>query len=138
MKYFSLLTLFSLLQQTENLIFEVAQDFSFHFKLAHESDLSFELTHASDLPFRFAKSLGPPIKLKQGACSPDKFTQVSDPLYDTAEAADYIGVKENTLTVWRCIGRYGIEYIKVGRLVKYRKSALDAFLYRRTRGGMVS
>ncbi|MBA4143450.1 MAG: helix-turn-helix domain-containing protein [Nitrosospira sp.] len=63
-----------------------------------------------------------------------KTTETFDPLYDTAEAAEYIGVKENTLTVWRCVGRYDIEYIKVGRLVRYRKSALDAFLSRRTRG----
>jgi excisionase family DNA binding protein len=57
----------------------------------------------------------------------------SDPLLKPAEAANYIGVTENTLSVWRCTGRYDIPFIKVGRLVKYRKSALDAFLERRTR-----
>lgn len=60
--------------------------------------------------------------------------QVSDPLYATPEAAAYLGLAENTLPVWRCVGRYDIPFIKVGRLVKYRKSALDAFLERRTRG----
>ncbi|MEO6825302.1 MAG: helix-turn-helix domain-containing protein [Nitrosospira sp.] len=58
----------------------------------------------------------------------------SDPLFTPAEAAEYVGVTENTLSVCRCVGRYNIPFIKVGRLVKYRKSALDAFLKRRTRG----
>jgi excisionase family DNA binding protein len=58
----------------------------------------------------------------------------SDPLFKPAEAAEYICVTENTLSVWRCTGRYNIPFIKVGRLVRYRKSALDAFLARRTRG----
>lgn len=63
--------------------------------------------------------------------------QSTDPLFTPSEAAEYIGVTENTLSVWRCVGRYDIQFIKVGRLVKYRKSALDAFLERRTRGGEV-
>lgn len=61
--------------------------------------------------------------------------QSTDPLLTPAEAAAYIGVTENTLSVWRCVGRYNIQFVKVGRLVKYRKSALDAFLDRRTIGG---
>lgn len=61
----------------------------------------------------------------------------TDPLLTPPEAAAYIGVTENTLSVWRCVGRYNIQFVKVGRLVKYRKSALDAFLDRRTQGGEV-
>lgn len=61
--------------------------------------------------------------------------QSTDPLFTPPEAAAYIGVTENTLSVWRCVGRYNIQFVKVGRLVKYRKSALDAFLDRRTIGG---
>ncbi len=61
--------------------------------------------------------------------------QSSDPLLTPSEAAAYIGVTENTLSVWRCVGRYNIQFVKVGRLVKYRKSALDTFLDRRTIGG---
>jgi len=61
--------------------------------------------------------------------------QSADPLLTPSEAAAYIGVTENTLSVWRCVGRYNIQFVKVGRLVKYRKSALDAFLDRRTIGG---
>lgn len=62
--------------------------------------------------------------------------QSTDPLLIPSEAATYIGVTENTLSVWRCVGRYDIQFVKVGRLVKYRKSALDAFLDRRTHGGV--
>jgi len=61
--------------------------------------------------------------------------QSTDPLLTPFEAAAYIGVTENTLSVWRCVGRYNIQFVKVGRLVRYRKSALDAFLDRRTIGG---
>ncbi|WON75313.1 helix-turn-helix domain-containing protein [Nitrosospira sp. Is2] len=60
--------------------------------------------------------------------------RAADPLLSNAEAAIYLDLAENTLPVWRCTGRYDIPYIKVGRLVKYRKSDLDAFLQRRTKG----
>ncbi len=59
---------------------------------------------------------------------------MSNPL-NTDKVAAYIGVTENPLSVWRCVGRYNIQFIKVGRLVRYRKSALDNFLDRRTVGG---
>ena len=64
--------------------------------------------------------------------------QSTDPLLNPIEAANYLGVTENTLSVWRCVGRYDIKFVKVGRLVKYRKSVLDAFLERRTvdKGGL--
>ena len=61
--------------------------------------------------------------------------QPIDPILPPTEAAEYIGVTVRTLSVWRCVGRYNIPFIKVGRLVKYRKSALDAFLDSRTHGG---
>lgn len=59
----------------------------------------------------------------------------NDPLLNPNAAAEYLGVSKDTLSVWRCVGRYNIPFVKVGRLVKYRKSALDAFLDRRTHGG---
>ncbi len=60
--------------------------------------------------------------------------QSNDPRFTPKEAAEYLDVGVDTLSVWRCTGRYGIPFIKVGRLVRYRKSDLDAFLTRRTRG----
>lgn len=47
-------------------------------------------------------------------------------------AAEYLGVTENTLNVWRCTKRYEIPYIKIGVRVFYRKSDLDAWLDSRT------
>jgi excisionase family DNA binding protein len=53
-------------------------------------------------------------------------------LLNNDQAAAYIGVTPRTLEVWRCTKRHQISFIKVGRLVKYRKSALDAFLDQQT------
>jgi excisionase family DNA binding protein len=53
-------------------------------------------------------------------------------LLNNDQAAAYIGVTPRTLEVWRCTKRHPISFIKVGRLVKYRKSALDAFLDQQT------
>jgi len=61
--------------------------------------------------------------------------QSTDPLFSSDDAARYIGVASRTMAVWRCTGRYDIPYIKVGRLAKYRKSALDVYLERHTHGG---
>jgi excisionase family DNA binding protein len=55
-------------------------------------------------------------------------------LLNNDQAAAYIGVTPRTLEVWRCTKRHPISFIKVGRLVKYRKSALDAFLDQQTVG----
>ncbi|MBK8306166.1 MAG: helix-turn-helix domain-containing protein [Gammaproteobacteria bacterium] len=56
----------------------------------------------------------------------------ADPLINEAEAAQALGVKPGTLQVWRSTKRYRLEYIKVGRSVRYRRSAIDAFLRSRT------
>jgi hypothetical protein len=48
--------------------------------------------------------------------------------YDTPRAARYVGAKANTLEKWRVEG-IGPPFCKVnGRLVKYRKSDLDAYM----------
>ncbi len=53
-------------------------------------------------------------------------------LLSRKEAAEYLGVKISTLQNWACTKRYNLRFIKVGRLVKYRKEDLDEFLHRRT------
>ena len=57
----------------------------------------------------------------------------SETLHNNISAAHYLGIEPNTLNVWRSTGRYGLDYIKVGRLVRYRQSTLDSFLINRTR-----
>jgi excisionase family DNA binding protein len=54
-------------------------------------------------------------------------------LLTNEEAAAYLGLKPGTLDVWRSTKRYCLPYIKVGRLVRYRKSDLDRFLEEQTR-----
>lgn len=49
-------------------------------------------------------------------------------LLSRKEAAAYLGVAEQTLALWKCTGRYGLKCVKIGRLVKYRKQDLDAFI----------
>lgn len=51
-----------------------------------------------------------------------------DELLNNVQAAAYIGVTPGTMEVWRCTKRQPIPFIKVGRLVKYRKSALEKYL----------
>lgn len=55
-------------------------------------------------------------------------------LLNTEQAATYLGVTSRTLEVWRCTKRHAIPYIKVGRLVKYRKAELDHWLTQQTIG----
>ncbi len=56
----------------------------------------------------------------------------SDTLLDEKETAGILGVTPGTLSVWRSTGRYAVPFIKVGRLVKYRSSAIDDWIKSRT------
>jgi excisionase family DNA binding protein len=49
-------------------------------------------------------------------------------LLSRKEAALYLGVSENTLAIWQSTGRYSLPMVKIGRLAKYRKVDLDAFI----------
>jgi DNA-binding Xre family transcriptional regulator len=57
---------------------------------------------------------------------------LQDKLLSRKEAAQFLGVKENTLAIWACNKRYNLPVIKVGRLCKYRLSDLISFLDERT------
>lgn len=48
------------------------------------------------------------------------------------QAANYLGVKNQTLSVWACQGRYSLKFIKVGRKAMYNRQDLDDFLESRT------
>lgn len=60
----------------------------------------------------------------------DKINQ--NQLLSRKEAAEFLGVKESTLSVWACTRRYNLPIVKIGRLVKYRMSDLLKFLDDRT------
>jgi helix-turn-helix protein len=49
-------------------------------------------------------------------------------LLTEAEAAGFLGVEPKTLSVWRSTKRYPLAYLKIGRLVRYSRSDLVAFL----------
>jgi excisionase family DNA binding protein len=50
------------------------------------------------------------------------------------QAAEHLGLKVQTLAVWRSTRRYALRYVKVGRLVRYRQADLDHWLAARTVG----
>ena len=55
----------------------------------------------------------------------------NDPLMRSDAVAEYLGVQIPALEKWRQLGT-GPDYVKVGRLVRYKKSALDAWVASRT------
>jgi hypothetical protein len=58
--------------------------------------------------------------------------QFNDKLLNRREAAELLGTTEGTLAVWTCNKRYNLPVVKVGRLVKYKLSALITFIDNRT------
>ena len=60
---------------------------------------------------------------------------LTHPLLTRDQAAEYLGIKPQTLAVWATTHRYDLPFIKVGRSVRYRVSDLDAFLEQRTVSG---
>lgn len=49
-------------------------------------------------------------------------------LLDEKQAAEHLTVSPGTLSVWRSTGRYNLPFVKVGRMVRYRRADLDAWL----------
>lgn len=54
-------------------------------------------------------------------------------LLNDVQAAEAVGVKPATLSVWRVTGRNNLLYIKCGRLVRYKVGDLKEWLARRSR-----
>jgi len=54
-------------------------------------------------------------------------------LLDEKAAAEFLQIAAGTLSVWRSTGRYKVPFVKVGHLVRYRRSDLEAWLESRTR-----
>jgi len=49
-------------------------------------------------------------------------------LMSRKQAAEYLGVKEQTLACWATTKRYALPYVKIGRLVKYKREDLERFI----------
>ena len=49
-------------------------------------------------------------------------------LFTTAQAAEYLGIKESTVNNWRCLGTFKVPYAKVGGLIRYRREDLDKWV----------
>ena len=43
------------------------------------------------------------------------------------DVANRLGVSITTLATWRCTKRYPLTYVKIGRLVRYRATDVEAF-----------
>lgn len=53
---------------------------------------------------------------------------VQQDLLNTAEAAAVLGVTARTLEVWRHTKRQLIPFLKIGRLIRYRRRDLESWL----------
>ncbi|WP_081269994.1 helix-turn-helix domain-containing protein [Variovorax paradoxus] len=53
---------------------------------------------------------------------------MEDKLLSPATAAAILGVTPETLAVWRSTKRYPLPYVKFGRSVRYKMSALTTFI----------
>lgn len=55
----------------------------------------------------------------------------NDDLLTPGEAAAYLKVAVKSLSIWRSTKRYNLAYVKVGRLIRYRRSDLQTFVSER-------
>ena len=54
------------------------------------------------------------------------------PVVSREQAAEYLGIKSQTLAAWASKGNFDLPLVKIGRLAKYRLVDLDAYLSRHT------
>lgn len=54
-------------------------------------------------------------------------------LVTTPQAAEYLGIKPNTLEIWRVRGIQGPIFKKFGRLVRYSLNDLDTYIAAQSR-----
>lgn len=70
------------------------------------------------------------------ACSTDSIKRAlaierkeSDEILTPEQAATMLGLKTQTLAVWRSVDRYKLPFLKIGsKTVRYRRSDVQAFL----------
>jgi excisionase family DNA binding protein len=59
--------------------------------------------------------------------------QSEEPLLTPEQVAKQLVVEPSTLAVWRCTNRQALPFIKVGALVRYRRSDVLEFINSRVR-----
>ena len=59
-------------------------------------------------------------------------TTTPSKLLTNIEAAEFLGVKPQTLEAWRCTGKVEIPFTRVGRCIRYRLSDLEHYLDQQT------
>lgn len=70
--------------------------------------------------------------MRIGRNQPTKPEIQEDRLLDRVAAAEYLGgLSPGTLAVWDCNKRYDLKPIKIGKLVRYKRSVLDDFIKER-------
>lgn len=52
----------------------------------------------------------------------------SNQLLTPNQASEILGISIQTLAIWRCNKRYNLNYVKVGRYVRYRYADILAFI----------
>ena len=75
-------------------------------------------------------------KAAQGGRQREARTRILAQLLTPAEVAEMLGIKEQTLTAWRCRGSQELDYIRVGRCIRYRPEAIEDYLRRQTVGAV--
>ena len=53
---------------------------------------------------------------------------MSSDLLTPEDVAEMLGVSTQTLASWRTTNRYGLPFIRIGRLVRYRTADVEDFL----------
>ncbi|MBM9536174.1 helix-turn-helix domain-containing protein [Desulfobulbus alkaliphilus] len=61
--------------------------------------------------------------------------KTTTPLLSPVEAAEILGIKVDTLTVWRSTKRYPLPFVRVGRSIKYKAEDVAEFIERQTIAG---
>lgn len=59
-------------------------------------------------------------------------TPIRERLLSRAEAAEILGVRSQTLAVWKSAGRYPLPVVKVGSRSMYRMADIERFIESRT------
>jgi excisionase family DNA binding protein len=53
---------------------------------------------------------------------------MTDELLTPDDVAELLDVSSQTLASWRTTGRYDLPFVRIGRLVRYRRADIEEFL----------